>query len=117
DQSPDKQIRTFSGFYGQGGLVFGRLQLAGGFGLSLVNQTTFDKSDATISVIHYQRGVSDAVYYYATPSIVVGLDWFMFAAGWYGGPVVDTTTMTVTGKLAGETQVLNFVNAGVTYHW
>jgi len=110
-------LRTFTGFYGQGGVAFGKFMVTGGFGLSLVNQTTFDKSDATVSTIHYQRGISAAAYYHATENIAIGLDWFMFAAGWYGAPLVDPNTMAVTGKLAGETQVLNFVNAGVTYHW
>lgn len=111
DGSPDKELRMFSGFYGQGGLAFGRLLVNAGFGLSLVNQTTFDKTDTTQSTIHYQRGISAGVYYHATDSIVLGLDWFMFAAGWYGAPLAGG------GKLAGETQVLNFVNGGVTYHW
>jgi hypothetical protein len=111
DNSPDRQLRTFTGFYTQGAIMVGRFQLAGGFGMSLVDQTTFDKTDTTMSVIRYQRGISGAAYYYATDSIVVGLDFFNFAAGWYGAP------LAAGGKLAGETQVLNFVNAGVTYHW
>ena len=113
----DPELRTFTGGYGQLALVFGKLQLSGGFGMSYVNQTTFDKSDASVSVIRYQRGISGGVFYYATDSIVVGLDFFNFAAGWWGAPLVDPATMAVTGKLAGETQVLNFLNAGMTYHW
>jgi hypothetical protein len=117
DNSPDKELRTFTGYNGQAALVFGRLQVGGGFGLSLVDQTTFDKTDPSISVIRYQRGISGAVYYHATDSIVLGLDYFNFAAGWWGAPLVDPTTMTVTGKALGEKQVLNFINAGMTYHW
>lgn len=117
DSGPNKELRTFTGFYGQGALVFGKLQLSGGFGMSLVNQTDFDKTNPMLSTIRYQRGISGGVFYYATDSIVVGLDYFLFAAGWWGAPLVDATTMQVTGKLAGETQVLNFLNAGMTYHW
>jgi len=118
DKNPvDPQLRTFTGGYGQVALVFGKLQLSGGFGMSYVYQTNYDKIDATVSVIRYQRGISGALYYYATDSIVVGVDFFNFAAGWWGAPTADPTTMAVTGKLAGETQVLNFLNAGLTYHW
>jgi hypothetical protein len=118
DRNPaDPELRLFTGGYGQLALVFGKLQLSGGFGMSYVNQTAYDKSDATVSVIRYQRGVSGGVYYYATDSIVIGVDYFNFAAGWWGAPLVDPNTMQVTGKLAGETQLLNFVNAGMTYHW
>jgi hypothetical protein len=122
DKNPtDPQLRTFTGGYGQLALVFGKIQLSGGFGMSYVDQTTFDKSDASVSVIRYQRGISGGFYYYATDAIVVGVDFFNFAAGWWGSPLVDTDpntgAMTVSGKLAGEKQVLNFLNAGVTYHW
>ncbi len=110
-------IRMFTGFYGQGALVFGKLRLAGGFGMSTVDQTTADKIDATVSVIRYQRGISGGIFYSATDSIVLGFDFFNFAAGWWGAPTVDPTTMTVTGKLAGEKQLVNFANAGVTYYW
>ena len=117
DNSPTHELRTFTGGYGQAALVFGKVQLSAGFGMSLVDQTAFDKIDGSVSVIRYQRGISGAFYYYATDSIVVGLDFFNFAAGWWGAPMVDPTSMAVTGKYAGETQLLNFVNAGMTYHW
>lgn len=110
-------LRMFTGFYGQGALVFGRLRLAGGFGMSTVEQTADDKINAMLSVIRYQRGISAGVFYSATDSIVLGFDFFNFAAGWWGAPIVDPATMAVTGKLAGETQLVNFVNAGVTYYW
>ena len=49
---------------------------------------------------------------------MLGLDYFRYTANWYGAPVVDPATMAPTGdKLAGEKQDLNFVSAGVTYHW
>ena len=117
DGSATHELRKFTGGYGQAALVFGKVQLSGGFGLSLVEQTAADKINGGLSVIRYQRGISGGFYYFATDSIVIGLDYFMFAAGWWGAPLVDPTTMTNTGKLAGETQVVHFVNAGVTYHW
>ena len=111
------QLRMFTGFYGTGALVFGGLRLMGGFGMVLADQTPDDKINAMLSVIRYQRGISAGAFYNATQNIVLGLDYFLFTAGWWGAPVVDPTTMAVTGKLAGETQVVNFVNAGITYWW
>lgn len=111
DLSPAHEIRTFSGFYGQAGLDFGRVLLTGGFGMSLVGQTADDKINTMLSVIRYQRGISGAVYYHATPSIVLGLDYFNFLAGWWGAPLAGG------GKLLGEKQLINFFNGGVTYYW
>jgi hypothetical protein len=51
------------------------------------------------------------VYFHATDSIVLGLDFFNFAAGWWGAALAGG------GKLAGERQVINFVNGGITYYW
>lgn len=110
-------IRMFTGFYAQSALVFGRLRLAGGFGMSTVDQTANDKINSMLSVIRYQRGISGGIFYNATDSIVLGFDYFNFAAGWWGAPTVDPTTMTVNGKLAGEKQLINFASAGVTYYW
>jgi hypothetical protein len=110
-QDQTHEFRTFAGFYGQGGLEFGRVLVSGGFGMALVNQTADDKLNTMLSVIRYQRGISGAVYFHATDSIVIGLDYFNFAAGWWGAPVAGG------GHLAGETQLINFVNAGVTYYW
>jgi hypothetical protein len=113
------EFRTFTGFYSQTGLEFGRLLITGGFGMSLVNQTNDDKlniPDSTIqgsglSVIRYHRGISGGVYFHAADNIVLGLDYFNFAAGWWGAPLGGGN------KLAGEKQIVNFVNGGVTYYW
>jgi hypothetical protein len=40
------ELRTFTGFYGQLAVVLGKLHLAGGYGMSLVNQTPGDKVNA-----------------------------------------------------------------------
>jgi hypothetical protein len=112
------ELRTFTGFYGQAALVFGGFQIGAGFGRGMVDQLDVDKTNAKLSVIHAQTGMSASAYYHVTDTVVLGLDYFRYTANWYGAPVVDLTTMQPTGdKLAGEKQDLNFVSAGVTYHW
>ena len=111
-------LRTFTGFYGQAAVVVGDLHIAAGFGRALVNQLDIDKTNGKLSVIHAQTGISAAVYYHVTDTVVLGLDYFRYTANWWGAPIVDMTTMQPTGeKWAGEVQNLNFVSAGVTYHW
>jgi hypothetical protein len=112
------QLRMFTGFYGQAALVFGRFQIGGGYGLSTVDQLPVDRTNPNLSVIRYQAGFSVAAYFHVSDSVVVGVDFFRFMAGWYGAPIVDANTMQPTGqKLAGERQALSFLNGGVTYHW
>lgn len=121
------ELRTFTGGYVQGALVFGAMQVSLGYGLALVNQVDADKFNYNLSVIHYQRGLSGGVFYAVSDSVVLGLDAFLFNAGWYGAPIfyadTDPTTMQTgptspTGAhVPGETQQLVFVNLGVTYHW
>src|SRR5262245_55334117 len=60
------KFRTFTGFYGQAGLEFGRVLVSGGFGMTTVNQTDDDKMNFTLSTIRYHRGISAAVYFHAT---------------------------------------------------
>jgi hypothetical protein len=47
-----------------------------------------------------------------TDSLVLGLDYFRFMARWYGAPRAGDLAL-----LPGEKQDLNFINAGMTYHW
>lgn len=111
--NPDSyELRTFTGFYGQGALVFGKLQVAAGAGAAAADQLSADRANSGLSVIHRQIGVSAAAYYSLTDSVVLGLDYFRFMARWYGAPTTDLTAL-----LPGEKQDLNFINAGVTYHW
>ena len=105
------EIRTFTGVYGQAALVFGKLQIGGGAGVAAADQLTSDRLDPNTSVIHQQIGVSAAAYYHVSDSVVLGLDYFRFMARWYGAPRADYSL------LPGEKQDLNFINAGVTYHW
>ncbi len=110
--NPDTyELRSFTGIYGQGALVFGKVQLAAGAGVAAVDQLTSDRANLGLSVIHRQIGVSAAVYYALSDSVVLGLDYFRFMARWYGAPRADFSL------LPGEKQDLNFINVGVTYHW
>jgi hypothetical protein len=114
---PSYKLRTFTGFYTQGALVFGRMQVGVGYGLGLVNQLPEDKVNGNLSVIHAQVGASLSLYYHVSDAVVIGVDYFRYMATWYGAPLVDPTTNAVTGKLDGEKQSLNFFSAGATYHW
>lgn len=118
------ELRSFTGFYGQGALVLGRAHIALGGGVAAADQLPSDSTtNVTESVIQRQIGVSAAFYYHMTDNVVVGLDYFRFMARWYGAPAshMDTATNTQVASggppIAGEKQDLNFVNAGVTYHW
>jgi hypothetical protein len=105
------ELRTFTGVYGQASLVFGKLQVSAGGGVAAADQLSSDRVNTNLSVIHQQIGVSAALYYSLTDSVVLGLDYFRFMARWYGAPRADFTL------LPGEKQDLNFINAGLTYHW
>jgi len=111
------ELRSFTGFYGQGALIFGPLQLAAGAGQVRIDLLEVDKKDATLSNAKSQTGISAAAYYSASDSLVFGVDYFRFQTDWYGAPTVDPTTMAVTGRLAPEKQVVNYINVGATYHW
>ena len=110
-------LRTFTGFYGQGAVVIGKLQIGGGYGMAMIDQLAADKVNSNLSVLHTQTGISAEVYYYLADSVVFGLDYFHFKASWYGAPILDANNQATGTKLAGELQNLDFVNLGVTYHW
>jgi hypothetical protein len=117
------ELRTFTGVYGQAGLVLDQLQIAVGAGSASANQLPNDRVNPNQSVIKRQIGVSAAAYYNVTDSVVVGIDYFRFMARWYGAPnsVLDPNTnqlAVIDGTLLpGEKQNIDFINAGVTYHW
>ena len=86
------------------------------------DQLASDRLDTSLSVIHQQIGISGAVYYHVTDSVVFGLDYFRMMARWYGAPKsvldMDGNPVLADGTLLpGEKQDINFVNLGVTYHW
>ena len=111
------ELRSFTGVYGQAALVFGPVQLAAGLGKVHIDQLEVDKRDESLSNAKSQTGISAAVYYRLSDHLVLGLDYFRFQTDWYGAPIVDSTTMAVTGRLAPEKQVVSYINAGATYHW
>jgi hypothetical protein len=111
------ELRSFTGVYGQAALVVGPVQLAAGAGQVHVDLLDVDKTDTAISNAKSQTGISAAVYYGVSENLVLGLDYFRFQTDWYGAPVVEPTTMALIGRLKPEKQVVNYINAGATYHW
>jgi hypothetical protein len=115
------EIRSFTGMYAQTALVFGKAQISAGAGRVSIDQLEADKSDFTLSNAKSQMGISAAFYYRVSDSVVLGLDYFRFQTDWYGapasGPGPDGTPVAIGGYLAGEKQVVNYINAGATFHW
>jgi hypothetical protein len=117
------ELRSFTGIYGQGALMLGKVHLAAGGGVASADQLASDRLNTGLSVIHQQIGVSAALYYHLGDCVVLGVDYFRFMARWYGAPKSTLDPNTGTAVLAdgsllpGEKQDLNFVNAGVTYYW
>lgn len=116
------EVRNFTGVYGQGALVFGPVQVAAGFGTVHISQLDADLKDASQSNAKSQTGLSLAGYYSISDSLVLGLDYFRFQADWYGAPrsVVDASsgnTVLLGGFIKPEKQVVNYINAGATFHW
>jgi hypothetical protein len=115
-------IRKFTGFHGQLAGVFGPLQVGVGGGMATVGRIPSDSINTGLSAGKNHVGISLAAYYHVTDSVVIGADYMRFMANWYGAPEVLTDPATgdeiITGNfLAAEKQTLNFINAGVTYHW
>jgi hypothetical protein len=116
------RVRKFTGLYGQGALVLGRLQLAAGVGKVIIAQLSEDTADINTSNAKSQLGVSLAAYYSLFENLVLGLDYFRLQADWYGAPrsTNDPVTMMpqrLPGYLAPEQQVVSYINAGATFHW
>jgi hypothetical protein len=114
-------IRSFTGLYAQGALVFGAVQVSAGAGRVSVDLLPDDKKDATLSNAKSQTGISAAVYYSISDSLVLGLDYFRFQADWHGAPRSGVDAMGATvilpGFLKPERQVVSYINAGATFHW
>jgi Gram-negative porin len=115
------EVRNFTGVYAQAALVSGPVQLSVGAGRVSIDQLAADKRDATISNAKSQTGISAAIYYSVSDSLVLGLDYFRFQADWYGAPrsTVDAAGATVIlpGYITPERQVVSYLNAGATFHW
>jgi hypothetical protein len=116
------ELRSFTGVYGQAAVMVGKLHLAAGGGVAAADQLDSDRLDTKLSVIHRQIGISAALYYHLSDSVVLGLDYFRLMARWYGAPKsilgADGNPALADGTLmVGEKQDINFINAGITYHW
>jgi predicted porin len=117
-----KEVRDFTGVYAQAALVFGPVQLAAGVGRVGISQLQADLRDLIVSNAKSQTGISAAVYYSISDSLVLGLDYFRFQSDWYGAPrsALDPTTGTPVGLggfITPERQVISYLNAGATFHW
>jgi hypothetical protein len=112
-----RELRTFTGLYAQGAIVVGRVQLSVGAGLVDDNQLESDKRETTVSGLKRQAGVSAGFYYALTQHLVFGLDYFRFQTNWWGAPTSMTDAAGNVVFLPGEKQVINFINAGATFHW
>ena len=117
-----KEVRYFTGLYAQGALVLGPWQLAAGVGKVTIDLLESDTRDLIISNAKSQSGISAAVYFNVSDSLVLGLDYFRFQSDWYGAPrsgtdAVSGMPVALGGFIAPERQVVSFLNAGATFHW
>ena len=136
-----RELRTFSGYYAQSALVFGPVQLSLGAGTALADQLETDENvcnqtlcePARFSVLKSQTGLSAGVFYSVTPNLVLGVDYFRFAMSWYGARnshyrlnangskafYADGSEIIELdpGVIKADALAMNYVNAGVTFHW
>ena len=112
-----RELRTFTGLYAQAAVVVGRVQVSAGAGLVNDNQLASDRLDTTTSGLKRQAGASLGFYYSLTQHLVLGLDYFRFQTNWWGAPTAMTDASGNVVFLPGEKQVINFINAGATFHW
>jgi hypothetical protein len=120
-----EELRYFSGYYGQLQLVFGKFSISGGAGVTRVPQLTSDRRDnrdndgnpatdsanddadpntadpVANSYIKQQFGINAGIFYQFTDYFTLGMDYFRADFNWWEG----------------ETQVVNFVNTGITMTW
>jgi hypothetical protein len=115
------ELRSFTGLYAQGALVLGRVQISIGAGRVIDDQLASDKEDAGLSGLKSQTGASLGLYFNLSENVVLGVDYFRFQTDWWGAPnsMIDASGAVVIlpGNLAPEKQVMNFFNAGATFHW
>lgn len=117
-----QELRSFSGLYAQSALVFGPSQISLGVGQVIDDQLASDKIDPSTSGLKSQTGLSLGYYHNVTDHLALGVDYFRFQTDWWGAPnsMVDPNTGSIVilpGVLKPEKQVINFFNAGATYHW
>lgn len=125
------ELRTFTGYYGQSALVFGPAQFSLGAGMATVDQLEKDKVNPALSTYKSQTGISAGVFYSVSDNVVVGLDYFRLMMRWYGArnhhfqdpdgldtdPENDFNVVLDPGVINAEKLDIDFINAGVTFHW
>jgi hypothetical protein len=114
-------IRSFTGFHAQLAGVFGKVEVGVGGGVASVGRVDSDDRNFHLSAPKQQMGVGAHVNYRLTEYAVIGIDYMRMMARWYGAPaaVLDAAGQPGTNGqvLAAEKQDVNFLNAGVTFHW
>jgi hypothetical protein len=104
---PSGNLRIVDGYYLQGQLVLGRVDLAAGWGINRIHMTDYDlhnpkdSSGILLSVLKSQMGINASVVYHVRPYLHLDLDYFRAQATWFRG----------------ESQVVHATNAGMTFNW
>jgi hypothetical protein len=116
--SATRELRSFSGYYGQLAAAVGRGQASFGYGRVLDDQLESDKVDVGTSNLKSQAGVSAGYYLSVSDHLVVGADVFRFQTDWWGAPA-SSADQNATNLLPikPEKQVIYFINIGATFHW
>jgi hypothetical protein len=124
--SQNAELRSFDGFYGQLQIALGKIDLQAGAGITRVkplptdrvdtidddgDDTTFAYNDdgdpmqndpLTQNLLKHQLGFSGGVVYHISDNLHFDVDYFRADFRW---------------QLAGQKQVLNYVNSGLTFDW
>lgn len=122
----NSELRSFDGYYGQLQVALGKIDLQTGIGITRVKPLVYDRVDfidndadpataplnddadptendpLTINLLKHQFGVSAGVAYHISDHLHFGADYFRADFRW---------------QLAGQKQILNFFNAGLTFEW
>ncbi len=94
------ELRKFDGYYVQGRVAVGPVDLMAGYGISRVFAQPTDVA-LTSSLIKSQTGISAGINYHVAKPLILDLDFFNASYKWYYG----------------QSQTANFLNAGLTALW
>ncbi len=117
------EVRSFTGAHAQLAFVLGDAQVGVGGGVGSVGQLDSDAINTNLSAPDKQIGLSFAAIYNLSDNVVLGLDYMRLMASWHGVPEVDgagAVQVNPDGSPVlreGEAQAVNFLNAGMTFHW
>jgi hypothetical protein len=95
------RLRTFDGYYFQGMVVLGRIDLSTGYGVARAHLFESEITSTTNSIPKQQQGINAGVFFHVNPYLVLALDYFRADFSWY----------------LGEKQAVNAFNAGITATW